>query len=79
MLILQTDIHTRPDGYLMDVALEGGTGYYISMGAAQEIQWTKDREDQPIRLFDKAGKELSVNAGKSYIGLIGTKRPVTIS
>ncbi|MCI5815928.1 DUF3048 domain-containing protein [Ruminococcus sp.] len=79
VLILQTDIHTRPDGYLMDVALEGGTGYYISMGAAQEIQWTKDGEDQPIRLFDKAGKELSVNAGKSYIGLIGTKRPVTIS
>lgn len=79
VLILQTEIHTRPDGYLMDVALKGGSGYYISMGAAQAIKWTKEGEDQPIRLFDKSGKELSVNAGKSYIGLIGTDRPVTIS
>ena len=79
VILLQTDIHTRPDGYLMDVALKGGAGYYISLGEAQEIKWTKDAEDQPIRLFDQSGKELSVNAGKSYIGLIGTNRPITIS
>ena len=79
VILLQTEIHTRPDGYLMDVALKGGTGYYISLGEAQEIKWTKDAEDQPIRLFDQSGKELSVNAGKSYIGLIGTNRPITIS
>lgn len=76
---LQTDVHTRADGYLMDVALDGGTGWYISGGGAQAITWKRDGEDFPIKYFAADGSELSVNVGESYIGFIGYDRAVTIS
>lgn len=79
VFVLQTDIHTREDGYLMDVALSGGTGYYISNGGAQNITWTKTSEDAPIKMFASDGSELAVNVGESYIGIIGNDKPVTIS
>lgn len=78
LLVLQTPVHTRADGYLMDVGLDGGTGYYVSNGAAQEIIWKKTSEDAKIELYDKSGEALSINAGKNYIGLIGDNRKITI-
>ena len=71
VIILQTDIHTREDEYLMDVALSGGTGFYAANGGIQPITWTKDAETDPIRLYDASGAELTVSPGKSYIGIIG--------
>lgn len=76
VLILQTDIHPREDGYLMDVALSGGTGFYAANGGIQPITWTKDAETAPIRLFDASGAELTVSPGKSYIGIIGTDKTI---
>ncbi len=78
LLVLQTPVHTRADGYLMDVGLDGGKGYYVSGGAAQEIVWKKPSEDAKIALYDTSGKELTINAGKTYIGLIGDNRKITI-
>lgn len=78
VLVLQTEIKTRPGGYLMDVGLTGGTGYYISQGAAQEMTWKRAAEDAKIEVFDTAGKPLKLNAGKSYIGLIGTGKTISI-
>lgn len=75
---LYTPVSLRADNYHMDVGLSGGSGWYLSGGAAQPIHWSKDGEDQPIRIFDESGAELTVNAGKSYIGLIGDTRPVTL-
>ncbi|MBQ9907262.1 MAG: DUF3048 domain-containing protein [Oscillospiraceae bacterium] len=72
VIILQTDIHTREDEYLMDVALSGGSGFYAANGGIQPITWTKDAETDPIRLYDASGAELTVSPGKSYIGIIGT-------
>lgn len=76
---LQTDIHTRADGYLMDVELTGGTGYYISNGGAQSITWSKLSEDSPIEVYAADGTKLTVNVGESYIGIIGTDKTVFIS
>lgn len=76
---LQTDINPREDGYLMDVALGGGSGYYISNGGAQEISWTKISEDAPIKMYAADGSELSVNIGESYIGIIGKDKMISIS
>lgn len=70
VIILATSVSTRSDGKLMDIGLDGGSGYYVSMGKAQPITWSKDSDDSPIRLYDEAGNEISVNAGKSYIGFI---------
>ena len=71
VIILQTDIQTREDEYLMDVALSGGSGYYAANGGIQPITWTKNAETDPIRLYDATGAELTVSPGKSYIGIIG--------
>ena len=79
VLVLQTNVATRADGYLMDVGLTGGSGYYISNGAAQNITWKKTAESEPITLYDASGAPLSINPGKSYIGLIGTNRTISIS
>ena len=78
VIILQTDIHTRSCGYLMDVGLTGGTGYYVSNGGAQSVTWKKESETSPIKLFDASGSELEVNVGESYIGIIGSEKTVTI-
>lgn len=77
VIVLQTDIHTRDDNYLMDVALSGGTGYYFSHGGGQAVKWTKKGENDRIRLYDKDGKELSVNVGESYIAVIGAEKKIT--
>lgn len=76
VIILQTDIHTREDKYLMDVALTGGTGYYAANGGIQPITWTKNAETDPIRLYDASGAELTVSPGKSYIGMIGADKAI---
>ena len=78
VIILQSDIHTRSCGYLMDVGLTGGTGYYVSNGGAQSITWKKESETSPIKLYDASGSELEVNVGESYIGIIGSEKPITI-
>ncbi|MGN0622278.1 MAG: DUF3048 domain-containing protein [Porcipelethomonas sp.] len=67
---LESYITTRDDGKLMDVDLSGGDGYYISMGKAQPITWEKESDDSPLKFYDENGAEISVNAGKSYIGFI---------
>lgn len=77
VFVLKTEIHTREDGYLMDVALTGGTGYYAANGGMQPITWQKESEASPIRVYDADGAELNVNPGKSYIGIIGNNAAVT--
>ncbi|MBO4746806.1 MAG: DUF3048 C-terminal domain-containing protein [Clostridiales bacterium] len=51
---------------------EGGKGYYVSYGKLEEITWTKPTPNDPIKCFDKDGKEIEVNAGKSYICIVDT-------
>ena len=77
VFILQTDIHTREDEYLMDVALSGGTGFYAVNGGIRAITWTKDAETAPIRVFEVSGEELTVSPGKSYIGMIGYDKMIS--
>lgn len=79
VFVLYTEISLRGEGALVDVELSGGDGYYISDGAAQQIKWYKNDEDEPIRVTDLEGHEISVNAGKSYIGLIDDDRTVEIN
>lgn len=69
---LETEVDNYKGGSLMEVNWQSGTGYYISRGTAQKITWLKGSEDSNILFFDESGAELKVNAGKSYIGVIGT-------
>lgn len=70
VIILQTDIHLREDEYRVDVALEGGSGFYVTNGAKEPITWQKTAETAPITLFHADGTPLTINTGKSYIGII---------
>ena len=70
VLILETDIGEHENGTHRDVKWnKGGTGYYISNGAVQPITWKKAGIKERIVLFDEDGQELTINAGKSYIGI----------
>ncbi len=70
VLVLESDIGRYKGGSLVEMNWKGGSGYYISHGKAQKIVWLKKTESSPIELFDEDGKDLTINAGKSYIGVI---------
>ncbi|MCI6560351.1 MAG: DUF3048 domain-containing protein [Oscillospiraceae bacterium] len=79
VLILQTNVYLRDNGYLLDVELSGGTGYYISNGGAQSITWEKNGESMPIQLYAADGNPLLMNVGESYIGIIGGEKTISIT
>lgn len=63
------DMHTEK-GH-QDLLLEnGGKGIYAANGSYAEITWKKGTDTDMLRLYDKDGKELTLNAGNSYIGLV---------
>ncbi len=70
VLVLETSI-TSLDGKLMDVDVVGsGSGWWFSEGGYERIKWSKADEYARFVLTDAAGNELTVNPGKSYIGMI---------
>lgn len=79
VIILQTNIYPGENGYLMTVELSGGSGYYASNGGIIPITWEKSSENSPIKLYDSSGSELTLNAGKSYIGIIGYDKKISYS
>ena len=58
----------------MEMDLSGGSGVYISNGSYESIRWEKGSPSSPLTLKNEKGEELTLNAGKSYIGLIPTSR-----
>jgi hypothetical protein len=79
VFVLESNISSRgTKNGLINVELKGGKGYYISDGMAQPITWKKAAEDEPIKFYDKAGSELRVNAGKSYIGILDKTAEIKI-
>ena len=71
IFVLETDVNNYKGGSLMEINWKKGEGYHISMGKARKITWVKESEDSNIKFFNEEGKEIKVNTGKSYIGVIG--------
>lgn len=70
VLALETGI-SNLTSILMDVDVVGsGKGWWFSNGAYEQIKWSKADEHAPFVLTDLSGNELTINAGKSYIGMI---------
>lgn len=69
VFVLETTIKTASYGIHKDVDWHGGTGYYVSYGAVQEIIWSKADEESPMKFYTLDGEELSINRGKSYIAI----------
>ncbi len=60
------------DAGCIDMNLTGGSGVLVSNGAYENITWEKGSSSDMLKLYSEDGKELELNAGKSYIGLVPT-------
>lgn len=57
----------------MDVTTTGsGDGYYLTCGRYEKITWKKSNEDTPVKLYNEAGEELTVNRGKTFFQICTT-------
>jgi hypothetical protein len=55
------------DNYHLRTILSKGEGLYVSGGTCTEITWEKGDASDPLKFYDKNGKELKVNPGSSWI------------
>lgn len=58
------------NGYLTYNVIGTGVGYYITNGKAIPITWSKASETGMTHYFNAAGQEITVNRGKTYVGLV---------
>lgn len=58
----------------IDMDLSSGSGIAVSNGTYQNITWKKGGYDDALKLYAPDGKALTLNAGKSYIGLVPTTK-----
>ncbi len=53
-----------------NMELTKGEGFYVSNGIGQKIYWSKAGKDAPLKLQSFDGKELVVNNGQCWIGIV---------
>ncbi|MBR3553975.1 MAG: DUF3048 domain-containing protein [Clostridia bacterium] len=70
VIILETDVELVNGGPLVKYGWQG-TGYYLSYGTVRKITWIKKSYDDPLLLMNENGKEIQINEGTSYIGMLG--------
>lgn len=59
------------NGYMMFTIINAEQpGYYITNGEAIKITWEKDSATGATRYYDMAGTEITINTGKTYIGIV---------
>ena len=78
VFVLQTSISlmNANAGYI-DVQLTTGSGYYACGGKIIPITWKKNGFDGELKYYTTDGNELTVKAGKSYVGVVSTTANVT--
>lgn len=50
--------------------ISGGEGFYVSNGIGQRIYWSKAGKDKPLKIMAFDGRELVVNNGQAWIGIV---------
>ena len=70
-VILQTCTFHQYDknGYLIYNVIGEGNGYYLTGGKMIPIVWKKASETGATKYYDSVGREISINPGKTYIGI----------
>lgn len=79
VILLLTDVGTKPDAVCADFELEEGTGYYFYGGKYEQIKWEKGKPENPLILKTLKGEPLSINVGKSYVAVLGNDMKDTLS
>ncbi len=54
--------------------LSEGEGVYVSNGTYQKITWEKGDYSDMMKFYDADGKELALNAGRTYIGIVASSQ-----
>lgn len=63
------------NGYMQfNILNKSGEGYYITGGHAIPITWKKGMDTDPTKFYDKDGNEITLNTGKTYIGIVSNTR-----
>ncbi len=76
-IILQCAVVRQYDenGYMQfNILNETGDGYYITGGAAIPVTWSKGHDMYPTMFYDLSGNEITLNTGKTYIGMVSSAR-----
>lgn len=62
---------TNPnDQKLREWDLTSGDAVYVSMGSGESITWKKESKTAPLKFYGKDGKELKINKGQTWIGVV---------
>ena len=81
IIVQFTDIRVIPGDAegRRDVKLIGeGKGLYITNGMAKAITWSKKNYNTPTIFKDELGKELTINTGKTYIGIFPSNKEIEL-
>ena len=71
VLLLRCTVGVKDDRYTRDYDLTGGTGWYVTGDTWQPVTWRKGDVTEPLQLYAADGSELTVSAGRSYVGFYG--------
>lgn len=76
VVILFTPIEIYNDSVgCVNMDLTGGNGLFVSNGKCEKITWKKgNTPSNPLKFFSQSGAPLTLNVGKSWIGLIPDSR-----
>ncbi len=71
IIVCYTDISSMNDSKgRVDFDLSEGKGIYASNGSYTDITWKKGDSDDMLKFYNKAGDELSLNVGRTYIAIM---------
>lgn len=72
IIVQSTDWNYQADNkYLhFEMCDSGNSGWFITQGKAIPITWSKKDDYSPTRYFDEDGNEITLNTGKTYIGVV---------
>ena len=80
VFLLKTSIslmNSNSKSNYIDVKLTSGSGYYACDGKIIPINWSKNGFDGEMKYYTADGKELTVKAGKSYVGVVPDSANIT--
>lgn len=70
ILVCESAIYNKASGTELDLNVTGsGSGYYVTNGSSVRITWER-KTDGALLLLDESGSEISLNRGKTYLGIV---------